>query len=102
MQPPIIEEVTRLESEGRPDAAMDRLYYYIDSLMSDRMFDEIAEILINTDISKVSTDILLGILTLTLHCKEYLPRRNEFLESFRQILILRQEEDIDGLLRGLE
>ncbi len=100
MQPAIIEQVLHLERENRPDAALDRLFAYIDNLLSDGQFIEVDEILQDTNVSEISMDIILGIATITLAAKDELRNRESFMTKAVEESNKRQE-DTKELFYGL-
>lgn len=96
-----VESANRLAQVGHIDAALDLIYDRVDHLLSAGRFPELDALLEKIDPSKLTVDVLLGLLTSTLPGKTKL--------EFRTILFHKVEEEIrrrgeweNGLLAGLE
>lgn len=74
----MIEQATELEKQGRPDAALDVVYSQLDSAFHAGKFQKVDELLLDLDVDKVPTNILLGIMTITWAARRSLRNRREF------------------------
>jgi hypothetical protein len=96
-----LDRALRLDSQGRTDDALDEIYRDADRLMHAGEFGRLNELLARVNVSQLSADLTLGILTATLPAKRRLPERTRIFRDFE--LHLHEGGEIDaGLLRGLE
>lgn len=96
-----IARAASLESLGSYDAALDLIYDSVDRLLREAQFALCASLLAEVAVSKCSVDVLLGMLVATLPARTRISTRAAFLNRVRSEL-LRRDEDVDSLLRGLE
>ena len=99
--PSVLRHVSLLADRGEIDTALDVLYDYIDDLLKRASFSELDALIQNSTPERMSTDVLLGILTATLPAKSKLPSRRRFFDRVAAVLGERNELE-DGLLTGLD
>lgn len=92
---------SRLDSMGKRHAAMDLLYDCVDELMRKGQFETLDSIIRDLVVSRLTIDVLLGLLTATLPAKSRLQSRPDFFSKTDTELRKRHEFE-DGLLTGLE
>ncbi len=92
---------SRLDSMGKRHAAMDLLYDCVDELMRTGQFEALDSIIEDLIVSRLTIDVLVGLLTATLPAKSRLRSRPEFFSKTDTELRSRHEYE-DGLLTGLE
>lgn len=80
---------------------LDKIYDWIDDLLSRGEFERVDSILESVDISRLDTPSSLGFLTLTTRAKDRMPNRQALFERMRQDLDDKGEETA-AILRGLE
>jgi hypothetical protein len=94
-------EVYTLVAEGRNDAAIDRVFGEIDDLLLGGAFSAVDDILLEVELAKLNTTLLVGFLTITFAAKTRLFGREDFVRRVEQRLLVLAPDRIDGLLRGL-
>jgi len=96
-----LESASRLDRQGRIDAALDLIYDKIDALMTEGHFEEISTLLQNLHLKSLSVDLPLGLLTSTLPARTKIPCRGDFFRAVESEINRRGEWE-NGLLTGLE
>ena len=96
-----LEPATRLEKHGRVDAALDVLYDRVDDLLKAKQFALVDDLLRQANVTSLSTDMLLGFLTVTLPAKSKLAARDKFFADAEASIKTRGEWE-NSLLAGLE
>ena len=96
-----LEVALGLQFSGRTDDALDVIYDVFDDTMLDGGFQQLDAAIKAIDVLRFSTDLLLGILTITRAAKSKLASRAEFFECARQVIQDRGELT-PRLLIGLE
>jgi len=81
---------------------IDKIFNWCDDHFLDGYFEDVDNKLASIDIKSLWTDEILAYLSITIAAKEHLPSRDEFYVKCRAELEGREEDDVDGLLRGLE
>jgi hypothetical protein len=81
---------------------IDEVYELIDGLLRAGRFDTIDAILKSIRIDVLDTDLIITYLTVTFPACHVLPSRKEFFDKAKQVFIDRGEQDIEGLLYGLD
>jgi hypothetical protein len=104
--PPLtwVDDMYECDAAGRRDKAIDILYDTIDRLLYAGEFETVAEFMDTTlDIERVSTSLLLGVLTITLCAAAQLPSRADLVTRIEAELHARKKspKEIEELLRGL-
>lgn len=83
------------------EAALDFLFENIDELLRENRNKEIDALLRRQNVEKLSTDILLGLLTATAPARTRLSARSEFYSRVKHELSVRNGFDV-SILDGLE
>lgn len=96
----LLDRLTTLDKSGDTDAALDVLYESVDNLLHDCRFAAVNKLLQDIPVNRMSIDILLGFLTVTLPARYELPSRAEFLSKVA-LQISSQGEVAEELLKGL-
>lgn len=93
--------LARAEAEPKIDKALDIVFDAIDEMLLAGRFAEVDADLGRIDVRATSTDLLVGILTITFMARRELPSRAGFFELVRQELESRGEND-PRTLHGLD
>ncbi len=96
----IVARAVEIEKTRGVDAALDTVYLAIDDLCTAGKFTSVEGVLHQVNES-LSTDLILGILTTTMSARRHLPSRPQIVERARQLFVVRGEDDVEGLMRGL-
>lgn len=89
-------------SQGYLDDAVLLLLERVESQLSGNKFDSIELLFDKILENNLGVESLLAVLLATQNAKEFLPSRNDFLESVRKYLIsIRSENEVVSLLNGL-
>ncbi len=96
-----IEYALVLEKDGHFDTSLDVIYDTFDDLFRQERWHQANEILEQIDVSVLSVDVMLGILTATLPAAHKLEYRSHVFDEVRASLAARNELD-DTILMGLE
>ena len=83
-----------------PEVKIDIIYDNIDELLCNNKFGLVDLLLETVDLNKLSTDALIGILSITSSASNKLPHRAFFFNRVKNLLNSKGE-DVDALLRGL-
>ena len=82
---------------------MKSLYAHFGEALSNCEYDYIEFLLYSFDVKKISTEMVIGILTITLSWKEHLPNRALFFNEAKSYFQYKYSpEKLNGLLSGLE
>lgn len=84
------------------NAGIDGVFVGVDSLLRAGAFDSVNQILLTLPIEEIDTDLVLAFLTITAAARSLLPDRSHYFARAKELFIKRGEEDIEGLLVGLE
>ena len=95
-----VNHAERLARRGNIDAAIDLIYDRADEMLLAGQFDQLNDILYLAQPGRLSVDVLLGVLTITLSARSKLPARAHFYREAEQTLRARNEYT-DSLLTGL-
>lgn len=74
----LLNQVYRLDAGGDTQAATDKVFDYIDRLLSSQMFKICDEILKQVKVERLSTSLMRSFLTITFAAKDHLRERTEF------------------------
>ncbi len=96
-----LRNVKRLDKRERLDTALDLIFDQVDELLLSGAFDEVDQILGHVVPDEFSTEVLVGLLTVTLPAKNQLARRDEFFQRVAETLRTRGETD-QRILIGLD
>ena len=96
-----LKPVTQLEKHGHIDTALDVWYDRVDDLLKARQFEVVDGLLRQANVSSLSVDVLLGLLTATLPARSRLSARAKFFADAEASIKTRGEWE-SGLLAGLE
>lgn len=96
-----IDRAIRLEARGKTSAALDLIYDQVDERLIQGAFSEVDNVLAKAETSRLSSNLLVGLLTITLPARGKLVHRAEFLDRVQRELNRRGELE-DGLLIGLD
>ncbi len=99
--PSWIEDVYSLVKREEIDPAIDLLFEKIDDLLVDGHFTACDDILRAIDVSRLDTNLLVAVLSITVAAREHLPYRVRWLERATQRLMELSPDRIEGLLAGL-
>jgi hypothetical protein len=88
--------------ESDVSEAVFQLFLFVDDLLHEGSFGKLDDFLTQVDVSKVSEDLIVGLLTITFAGKEHLKTRADLFLRTRSVLEERGEERVDQLLRGLD
>lgn len=94
------EKMYGLVEGDRADEALDILFEEVDTLLRDDM-DLVTEMFEAIDLSRLDTNLLVGVLSITLAGKEYLPSRPQLVQRVEERLRILASERIEGLMKGL-
>lgn len=83
---PWIALIYELDSTGQVDAALDRLFDEVDDLLVAGEFTKVDELLMELDLTRCSTTLLVGFLSITLAAKKKLFAREDFTRRVEQRL----------------
>jgi hypothetical protein len=82
---------------------MQALYAHFHEALNNERYDYIEFLLASFDVKRISTEMVVGILMITLSWKEHLPNRTLFFNEARSIFQYKYSpEKLKGLLEGLE
>lgn len=96
-----LDRAQRLDKHGRVDAALDLIYDSVDEMMRSGDFNKLDALLTRLQLSELSTDLLIGLLTATLPARGRLATRKSFFCRVEEILRQRGEYE-NSLLMGLD
>jgi hypothetical protein len=91
----------KLADQGNVDSALDHIFDQADSLLLAGEFTALNEVIAGLDAERLSIDVLLAVLTISLPAKSKLPARSGFYCAVERLLRERGEFR-DGLLSGLQ
>ena len=94
-------DAQRLADQGKIDSALDLIYERADEMLLAGEFTALNEIIAGLSADKLTIDVLLAVLTISLPAKSKLPARSLFYLSVEQQLQERGEFR-EGLLTGLQ
>lgn len=97
----MLDQLTKALECSNVDDALDVIFDTIDDALLDGKFKECNQALASININEWSTDLLGGILSITLAASHKLPERVAFFRKVRNAIIKRGELE-PGLLDGLE
>jgi len=98
-----LQEVYELEKVNDVHVALDLVFNKIDALFTEGKFKEVDDILDAIDLSRLSTSLMRGFLTITWAGKKHLNNRVKFLASVRKAMIkIRGEEITDKILKEMD
>ena len=98
--PQWLTDAVSLENAGREDEALDLVYRNVDELLRNGQFNDVETLIREVNVDDLPTDVMLGILSITLSARGHLPSRTRFVNQAR-ILLGWRGEDVSFLLKGL-
>lgn len=95
-----LEEVYQLDKDGNKQDAGDKVFGFIDNLLSEGLFDTCNEILARVDISKLSTSIMRAFLEITYAARDKLAVRSTLYHKIMKEMIAKRGEQMARRLLG--
>ena len=95
-----LEQVYRLDSSNNLQAATDKVFDYIDRLLSLGIFDVCNEILKRAQVERLSTALMRSLLTITFAAKRHLRDREDFFERVEKEMTIKRGPDVTNRLLG--
>ncbi len=80
----LLNQVYRLDASGDTQVATDKVFDYIDRLLSSQMFEICDEILKQVKVDRLSTSLMRSFLTITFAAKDHLNERTEFYKKVEE------------------
>lgn len=97
----LIEKIYEADNNDSPRKRVNIIFDEIDALLCSNKFGPVDHLLQTVDLDKLTTDSLIGILTITADASDKLPHRSFFFNRVKNILKIR-EEDVEKILLGLD
>ena len=97
-----LQSIYDLCRQSKDDEALGVMLAHIDDLLLTGEFEAVDAILWQADLSKLSTDAMVGFLSSTLAARSKLHDRAKFFILVRQWLLAHDRTNVDELLKGLE
>lgn len=97
-------EIMKLQSQGKIDSALDFIFDELDEKLDEKDFNLVNYFLKNLNIKEIDSNLLVGILTVTLIWKKDLLQRNSFFKMVSKEIENRFKHNVEakGTLVGLE
>lgn len=95
------DRVQAFSSLGKTDSAIDEIFDFIDRLLCDGSFSDVDKVLDKVDLDKISLDIALSFLTITMAAKTKLLSRAAFFDKIHAKLLLEDEKKAKRILDRL-
>ena len=88
--------------EGRTAAALDVLFNHIDDMLCDGDFQKCDDVIQRIDLERLDTNLLVGVLSITLAAREKLSRRAQVVQAIRKRLEILAPGRVEALMSELE
>ena len=89
--PPWLTDAVHAEASGRVDDALDLIFNQLDGLCEDSDFETVNAVLALPGLTQLSTDLLLGVITVTRNYRLNLPNRKALCAKARDVFAARGE-----------
>ena len=86
MNSEILNKIYSLVAEEKPDQALDILFQYIDGLFTENKFDQVNDFLTQVDIELLDTNLMVGVLSITLPGAPTVPARDHLYRKIKNYL----------------
>ena len=97
-----LERMYQLVEEGRTDTALDVLFDHIDDMLCNGEFQKCDDGIQQIDLERLDTNLLVGVLSITLAAREKLTRRAQVVQAIRKRLEILAPGRVEPLTEGLE
>ena len=101
MIPDWLYDIYALCEAGSTDTAIDVLFKNIDSMSRNGEFEECDRLLLEIDLDKLNTSLMVALLSITLAAKNQLPQRVQVIAAIKSRLQETDPDRVENLLKRL-
>jgi len=101
MTPPWIDTFHAYAGTNQDEEAIDLLFEKIDDMLLDDQMAEVDRLLALFELEKLSINLLVGLLSITLSAREFLPSRPELVDRVRALVWRRDPLRAERIMKGL-